>query len=931
MAYIRNFRVTQWRYSLLILILVLDSVGGDINYSIVEEQEPGAFVGNIANDLGLDVSQLLARRFQIVSGRRTKYLDVNLNTGILFIKEKIDREKLCEQRLVCFLMLEAVIQDPLKVNRVEVEILDINDNAPAFKKNELRLEISEKASPGARFPLQRAYDPDTGTNSVRGYKLSQSEHFTLEMQTDSEQSGIPELVIERPLNREQQFIHELTLTAFDGGIPEKFGSTQIKITVLDVNDNVPVCEQNFYQITIAENVPKDTVIVKVNAVDMDEGLNGEVVYSFSDQTPDKVHELFSLDTTNGEIRVIGNVDFEEAANYQISVQAKDRGLHAVPVYCKVLLQVTDVNDHAPEIMITSASSSIPENAPSETTVAVLRATDRDSEELGNVYCHITRDTPFKLDTSFNNYYTVLTVLHIDREEVSEYNITIICTDAGSPPLTTNKTIRVQVSDINDNAPRFTQTSFTMYVTENNGIGVSIGSVSAFDPDVGKNAILSYSMTDKLLFGLPPSTFVSIDSASGVMFAQRSFDYEELRSFQVLVQAKDSGSPPLSNNVTVNVIIVDQNDNVPVILSPLTAEETMPGSAEPGYLVTKVTATDADTGQNARLSYELFKPTDGSLFTVASETGEIWTIRRFGVKDSLKQKLVVLVRDDGKPSLSSTVIINLSVLNYDSETAPNVNILQNIGASTSDLRFYLIISFGIISFVLFIAIIVLAIKVHKSGVKIKGCCCSENTIYGTEKSSVNIQIPSNYMGVCESEILPGPFRYEVYPSLDSALKDFMFSKLNGPATPKINTKTGTCVVEENGTASYCMNKETIESHQWQMVSVGVSAVTELEEDGFCDKEGRKSEAHLRVKRGNEDVHYPVLPDTVTRNSDKVSVRNSEFRKTSEHDYFKGGVESSEGSPMELHSEGETSEQNDIDKKFWIYFWRSRTFVLIILTF
>ncbi|XP_067899237.1 protocadherin gamma-B7-like [Heterodontus francisci] len=817
MAYWMNSHLSLWPVFYLILMYVSDSACVKIRYSIPEELDLGAFVGNIAADLGLDVKQLLERRFRIASEDKKQYLDVNLKTGALVIKEKLDREQLCEHRLSCILILEAVIENPLKLYRVEIEILDVNDNAPVFQRSEVNIEISEFMPAGTSFLLQSAIDPDAGTDGVRSYQLSPNGYFTLKSQSDSEQNGIPELVLERLLDREQQPTHRLTLTAFDGGTPQKFGSTQININVLDANDNAPVCEQNVYQITTAENVRKNTLIVKVTAVDLDAGLNGEIIYSFTDHTPDRVRDLFSLDSANGEIRVIGTVDFEETVNYQIMVQAKDRGSLPLLGYCKVLIKVTDVNDNSPEIITTSASNFIQENAALNTAVAVLRVADRDSENTAAVYCRINGGIPFKLNSSFNNYYTLVTHGDIDREKVPEYNVTITCTDSGSPPLSTNKTIRVQVTDTNDNAPRFTQPSFTMYVTENNIIGASIGSVSAFDPDSNQNSQIRFDILSRLIHGLPASTFVSINSANGVMFAHQSFDFEQLKNFQICVQVKDAGSPPLSSNVTVNVIITDQNDNAPVILSPLpsegsAAEDTMPKTADSGYLVAKVTATDADSGQNAQIVYQLLQPTDESLFTVAAETGEIWSIRRFGHKDSLRQKIVILVRDNGIPSLSSTVTINVSVQDDTTENPSNIGMLGTSGPWTSDFKFYLMISFGTISLLLLAAIVILGIKVQRGRTETSSDCCCWHTSYissrdslrGIQKASVKIQMPPNYT---ESGTFPQPFRYDVRQ--DSDMDDFMFLKLDGVTAPIIDIKTGICTAAEHGKVSQSTSKETTE--------------------------------------------------------------------------------------------------------------------------
>ncbi|GCB72084.1 hypothetical protein scyTo_0001818 [Scyliorhinus torazame] len=815
MAFLLNSRVPLRSVLTVILMFVAESVYGNIRYSIPEELDLGAFVGNISKDLGLDLKQLVKRRLRIESENNKQYLIVNLETGNLLIKEKIDREQLCEQGLSCVLMLEAMVENPLEVYRIEVDILDKNDNAPVFRRSDVDLEISELTPLGTSFPLQSALDPDAGTNSVRSYQLSSNVYFRLKSQSEGEESGIPELVLQRQLDREQEPTHRLTLTAFDGGNPERFGTIQIKIIVVDANDNVPVCQQNIYQVTTAENTPRDTLIVKVTAVDKDDGINGEVIYTFSDHTPDKVREIFSLQAATGEIRLTGNLNFEETQSYQISVQAKDRAPYPLAVYCKILIIVTDINDNAPEIVITSTLSTISENASPDTAVAVLRITDRDSENTADVHCSIPRDIPFKLTTSFINYYTLVTQGDIDRETVSQYNITIMCTDAGNPPLSTTKTIRVLVTDINDNAPSFTQPSFAMYVTENNVIGASIGSVSALDPDSNQNAELSYSLMNSLINGLSASTFVSINAVSGVISAHQSFDFEQLTSFEVHVRVQDSGSPPLSSNVTVNVIIVDQNDNAPVVVSPSpikgsAAEDKIPRSAEPGYLVSKVIATDADSGLNAQLFYQLYQPSDESLFTVAPGTGEVWTIRHFTRKDPVRPKIIILVRDNGTPSLFSTITINVSVQDDTTENASNIAALGLSGPWKWDLKFFLMILFGTTSFVLLVAILFLGIKVCQGRHYTNSDFYCWNTSYfsrtrsthGIQKASVNLQIPSNYTQAYENATLPRQLHY------DPAMNDLKFLKLHGSAASMVDLKTGTCVAAKHEEASISTRKGTI---------------------------------------------------------------------------------------------------------------------------
>uniref|UniRef100_A0A3B4URW5 Protocadherin gamma-C3 n=1 Tax=Seriola dumerili TaxID=41447 RepID=A0A3B4URW5_SERDU len=748
----------------------LDAVWGQIRYSIPEELEHGAFVGNIAEDLGLDLDKLSARRFRIVSGAKKQYVEVNLENGVLFVNERIDREELCEQSLSCSFHLQVVIENPLELYRVEMEILDVNDNSPSFPWTEFNLDISESAAPGSRFPLESAQDLDVGSNSLRTYLLSVNEHFLLDIQTRSDGSKFAELVLQNPLDREQQSAHQMVLTAVDGGAPERSGTAQIDITVLDANDNAPVFDQSFYRVRLAENAPKGTVVIKLNASDLDEGPNADITYSFSGHAPIKVRQLFSVDSRTGEIKVKGVIDYEKARMHEIYVQAKDKGPSAVAVHCKVLVNVLDKNDNLPEVILTSVSTPVQEDAPPGTVIAVISVMDKDSGENGNVDCEIPHQIPFQLHSSFKNYYTLVTSDFLDRETVGEYNITLTARDMGSPPLFTRKTILVQVSDVNDNAPHFKQPSYTVYLTENNAPGASICSVAALDPDSGQNAYLSYSILDGDIQGMPVSTYVSINSDNGNIYALRSFDHEQLKNFQVTVQAQDAGFPPLKNNVSVNIFILDQNDNAPVIVSPLPHNDTAPSEAvprsvDPGYLVTRISAVDADAGQNSRLFYQMLQATDPSLFSVALYTGEIRTIRQLMEKDPTRHRLVILVKDNGQPPLSATVSIILSVVDSLPDSQPDLGDLSLSPHHSSNLTLYLIVSLGAISFTFLVAIIVLVFK----------------------KSNLNVRMSTGASGCAETNstgALPQVYCYKMCLTPESSKSDFMFLK---PCSPVLSVQ------------------------------------------------------------------------------------------------------------------------------------------------
>lgn len=781
-----------------------------IRYMIPEELEHGAFVGNIAEDLGLDTNKLSIRRFRIVSGAKKQYVEVNLENGVLFVNERIDREELCEQNPYCSFHLQVVIENPLELYRVEVEILDVNDNSPVFQWSEFNLDISESAVSGSRFPLESAQDWDVGGNSLCSYLLSVNEHFILDVQTRSDGSKFAELILQSPLDREQRKTHLMVLTAVDGGAPERSGTAQINVTVLDANDNAPVFDQNFYKFKLAENAPRGTVVIKLNATDLDEGPNGEIIYSFSGHAPTRVRELFSVDPRTGEIKVKGRIDYEKARMHEIYVQAKDKGPSAVAVHCKVMVNIVDVNDNLPEVILTSVSTPVQEDAPPGTVIAVISVMDKDSGENGNVDCEIPHHVPFQLHSSFKNYYTLVTCDFLDREATSEYNITLTARDMGSPPLFTRRNILVQVSDINDNAPRFKQPSYTVYLTENNAPGASICTITAQDEDADQNSYLSYSILENDIHGMPVSTYVSINSDNGNIYALRSFDHEHLRNFHIVVQAEDAGFPPLRTNVTVNVFVLDQNDNPPVVVAPVAENDTaalviVPRYADAGHLVAKITAMDADAGQNSRLFYEVIQATDPSLFSVALYTGEIRTIRRLMDNDPTRQKLVVLIKDNGQPPLSATASIILSVVDNVPESLPDLGDLSLSPQYRSNITLYLIVSLGAVSFTFLVAIIALAtIKGYRDRNSARdyssplGSCCgfhsktSDND--SIKKSNFNIHISPGSKGsthcveVNGNDPIGQNYYYKMCLTPESSKSEFMFLK---PCSP-----TGTIASRNN---------------------------------------------------------------------------------------------------------------------------------------
>ncbi|XP_030697008.2 protocadherin gamma-A11 isoform X4 [Globicephala melas] len=709
------------RSGLVLLYIFLgtlrESGAGQIRYSVLEETDKGFFVGNISKDLGLEPRELAERGVRIVSRGKTQLFALNPRSGSLITADRIDREELCEAVSSCFLNLEILVEDTLKIYGVEVEIMDINDNAPSFREEEVEIKVSEHATPGSRFPLPNARDPDVGMNSLQRYQLNPNNYFSLQVRGTTDGAKNPELVLEGSLDREKEAAHHLLLTALDGGDPIRQGTVSIRVVVLDVNDHIPKFTQSVYRVSVPENLSSGTRVLMLNATDPDEGINGEVVYSFLNMES-KASEIFQLDSQSGEVLIQGSLDFEKHRFYEMEIQGQDGG--GLSTTAKMLVTVVDVNDNAPEITITSSTNSVLENSPPGTVIALLNVQDQDSGENGQVSCFIPNNMPFKLEKTYGNYYKLITNRALDREQVQSYNITLTATDRGSPPLSTETHISLNVADDNDNPPTFAHSSYSAYIPENNPRGASFFSVTALDRDSKENARVTYSLAEDTLQGAPLSSYISINSDTGILYALRSFDYEQVHELQLWVTAHDSGNPPLSSNVSLSIFVLDQNDNVPEILYPAlptdgsTGVELAPRSAEPGYLVTKVVAVDRDSGQNAWLSYRLLKASEPGLFAVGLHTGEVRTARALLDRDALKQSLVVAVQDHGQPPLSATVTLTVAV----AESIPDV--LADLGSPESSaspddsgLTLYLVVAVAAVSCVfLAFVIVLLALRLRR---------------------------------------------------------------------------------------------------------------------------------------------------------------------------------------------------------------------------
>ncbi|KAM9021542.1 protocadherin-17 isoform 3-T3 [Ara ararauna] len=727
----------------------------NLNYSVPEEQGAGTVIGNIGRDARLAAGaagggMLPAERgapaggpggrgpkstFRVLENSAPHLLDVDGESGLLYTKQRIDREALCRRSTKCQLSLEVFANDQ-EICMIKVEIQDLNDNAPAFPSDQVDMDISENAAPGTRFPLTSAHDPDAGDNGLRTYLLTRDDYglFSLDVKSRGDGTKFPELVIQKPLDREEQSHHTLVLTALDGGDPPRSGTVQINVRLIDSNDNSPIFEAASYVVELPENAPLGTAVIDLNATDADEGTNGEVLYSFSGYAPERVRDLFSIDPQSGLIRVKGNLDYEESGLIEIDVQARDLGPNPIPAHCKVTVHLIDRNDNAPTIGFVSVrQGALSEAAPPGTVIALVRVTDRDSGKNGQLQCRVLGGgggpgaVPFTLEENYDNFYTVVTDRPLDREAQDEYNVTIVARDGGNPPLNSTKSFSVRILDENDNPPRFSKNLYVLQVPENNIPGEYLGSVLAQDPDLGQNGTVSYSILPGHVGDVSIYTYVSVNPTNGAIYALRSFNYEQTKHFEFRVLAKDSGSPHRESNATVRVTVLDVNDNAPLIVLPAlindTAELQVPRNAGVGYPVGTVRALDSDFGESGRLTYEIVEGNEEHLFEMDPTSGEIRTLHPYWEELSPVAELVVKVSDHGKPSLSAVAKLIVRALAGPLPEAgePQVNGEQHRRPHW-DLSLPLIVTLSTVSIILLAAMITIAVKCKRENKEIRTYNC-----------------------------------------------------------------------------------------------------------------------------------------------------------------------------------------------------------------
>lgn len=533
---------------------------GTLELQLDEEQPAGTVVGDIGAGLPTGVTASL---FFISDHEGTGVstdLHIDESTGIIETAKVLDREVRDRYNFIAVTMTGVTVEVSIKVN-------DINDHAPIFPRKKATFKIPEQTAIGTKFPLEPAVDADQGQLTTQGYLIKDGnvgQAFTLETRRGSNGVLYLDLVVNTILDREKRSTYTLSLEAFDGGSPKKTDVMTLDITVQDINDNAPVFNQSRYHAIISENLQPGSNILQVFATDDDEGDNGKVLYEINRRQSDP-DRYFVVDSQSGVITLNKPLDFEMKRVHELVVQAQDNATQPEISNAFVTIHVRDYNDNQPTMTIIflseDGSPRVSEGAQPGQYVARISVTDPDYGEYANVNVSLEGgDGKFALTTKDNIIYLICVDRILDREERDTYELRVMATDSGSPPLRAESSFIIQVTDVNDNPPLFDQPVYRQVIPEVVFPGSFVLQVTARDKDHGPNGDITYSLfQDQGAY----SKWFSIDSVTGIITTDSQLDYEKNPNPSITVVATDGGKPPLSSTAVVNILLQDINDNEPV--------------------------------------------------------------------------------------------------------------------------------------------------------------------------------------------------------------------------------------------------------------------------------------------------------------------------------------------------------------------------------
>eukprot|EP00118_Oscarella_pearsei_P012437 m.91691 g.91691 ORF g.91691 m.91691 type:complete len:1711 (+) comp36705_c0_seq1:99-5231(+) len=525
-----------------------------------------------------------------------------------------------------------------------------SDPLPKFSSAVYKVSVTENGLRNRYVTILYAY-ADTSTLARQSLLFSiasgnEKQNFTI----NNYYSYYCRIYVRGYMDRETQSSFNLTVKAVNRADTSLTATATVVVTISDVNDNAPKFIQKSYAANVSESAPIGTTVVQISAVDIDAGSNSKLTYSILSGNS---QGQFGVDSGTGYVVTAGALDREQQIDYQLFILVQDNPTGSAPLETTADLRITikDENDNAPLFTQSTYQLTVSEGAVVGTTVIHLTANDLDEGSNAIIAYNISSGNTGSAFSVHSTDGIVTIAKTLDRETVARYQLTLTATDSGMPPKTGIATLVVSVSDINDNEPAFTLSSYTANVVENGAIGQLIVQVSASEKDSGGISVITYSLA------AAATTNFKI-SSSGMITALKSFDRESQALYSFTVYAADSAPSPRTGSATVTVSIDDLNDNPPTFQNlPYVGQvkETIPI----GTSVLRVTAADPDDGSNGTVTYSIQNKNSGCV--INSQTGVILSDVLLNYVKKSNYSFVVEAADGGSPAQSQTIPVIITVV------------------------------------------------------------------------------------------------------------------------------------------------------------------------------------------------------------------------------------------------------------------------------
>ncbi|KAB7504840.1 Protein dachsous, partial [Armadillidium nasatum] len=590
----------------------------------------------------------------INSGNEKGHFDLEYETGILTVAKPLDRETISHY------MLNVTASDhgePQRsaVQKIDVFIVDINDNAPKFSQAIYRAEVSEGSSPGTHVTRVTASDNDQGSNGNLTYIIPAGigdNKFRINPATG-------EIRTVATLDREEKEEYSLTVYVRDGALPALYDTASVLVSLSDINDHAPEFRDSCYPLRVPENTDL-SVIHTVLATDKDSGNNGEVTYSIVGGDP---ATNFNIDSYTGQLSA-KPLDREETGKYYLVIAAEDRGETPLRGICNITITVEDQNDNDPQFTQNKYSMTVPENTPLETTVLQVQARDRDKGENARITYSLSNETQwlFKID---NETGIITTAGNLDREKQSIYNFEVRAIDGGSYDARSESAqVQITISDINDNEPVFTEYPFKVQVPIYKQPGQQLVKVVAEDKDEGSNGDIVYSLVNK-----ESSKKFRIDSETGVVTAISHLSLESGKIFHLEVIARDRGNPPQSSTGLIEIHVGDTSSSTTLQFQKSSYFVKLEENSNEGSDVVQVVAVRSD-GRRQRITYSFVSGNEHNVFEMNSNNGLIrvrdhWKLDYETITD---MRLTVMAQTEGDPPLYAYTSVHVHLVDIN-DNAP----------------------------------------------------------------------------------------------------------------------------------------------------------------------------------------------------------------------------------------------------------------------